>query len=79
MESKHIWIITNDKGGFIKACETREIALSEMREWRNSCEKVGIFADVSGVDSVYYERISFEVTHRDGTVHKMQARKTVLY
>ena len=79
MESKYIWVITNDKDGFIKACATRETALAEMKKWRESCAKVGIFADVTDVDAVYYEHISFEVTHRDGAVHKMKARQTVLY
>ena len=79
MENNYIWVITNNEGGFIKACATREIALSEMENWRNSCARVGIFADVSKIDAVYYEHISFEVTHRDGTVKKMNARRTILY
>ena len=79
METNYIWVLTNDNGGFIKACATRENALAEMEKWRNSCERVGIFANVSKVDAVYFENISFEVTHRDGTVKKMTARKTILY
>ena len=79
MELNYIWVITNNKGEFIKACATRENALIEMENWRNSCERVGIFANVSKVDAVYYEHISFEVTDRDGTVKKMNARRTVLY
>lgn len=79
METNYIWVLTNDNGGFIKACATRETALSEMKNWRESCARVGIFADVTKVDAVYCDRISFEVTHRDGTVRKMNARKTILY
>lgn len=79
MEHNYIWVITNDKDEFLKACATRENALAEMKKWRNSCERVGLFANVSKVDSVYFERISFEVTHRDGTVRKMNARRIILY
>ena len=78
METNYIWVLTNNDGGFIKACATRETALAEMKKWRESCARVGIFADVTEVDAVYYEHISFEVTHRDGTVKKMNARQTVL-
>lgn len=79
MEHNYIWVITNNEGNFIKACATRENVLAEMEKWRNSCERVGLFANVSKVDSVYFEHISFEVTHRDGTVKKMNARRTILY
>lgn len=79
METNYIWVLTNDNGGFIKACATRENALAEMEKWRNSCERFGIFANVSKVDAFYFENISFEVTQRDGTVKKMTARKTILY
>ena len=78
MEHNYIWVITNNKGEFIKACATRENALAEMEKWRNSCERAGIFANVSKVDSVYFEHISFDVTHRDGTVNKMNARRTIV-
>lgn len=79
MEHNYIWVITNGKGKFVKACATRENALAEMERWRNSCELVRIFANVTKVDSVDFEHISFEVTHRDGEVHKMNARRTILY
>lgn len=79
MENNYIWVITNSKGEFIKACATREKAIAEMEEWRNNLERVGIFANVSKVDYVYFEHISFNVTHRDGTVNKMNARRTILY
>lgn len=76
---KTIWVLTNDKGEFIKACAARETALSQMKKWRESCARIGIFAEVTEVDAVFAEYISFEVTHRDGSVHKMNARQTVLY
>lgn len=79
MEQDYIWIITNHNGEFIKACATRENALAEMEKWRNSCERIGLYANVSKVDAVYYEHISFKVTHRDGKVKKMHARRTILY
>ena len=79
MENNFIWVLTNNEGVFIKACATRENAVVEMEKWRNNCERIGIFANVSKVDAFYYEQISFEVTHRDGTVWKMEARRTTLY
>ena len=78
METNYIWVLTNGKGGFIKACATREAAKKEMEEWRENFIKLGL-VDVSKLDAVYYEHISFKVTDRNGNVSKMNARRTVLY
>ena len=79
MEQNYIWVLTNNKGEFIKACATRESAVAEMEKWRNNCEHAGIFANVSKVDAVYYGHISFDLTHLDGTVNRMSAHRTILY
>lgn len=76
---EHIWIITNSKGEFIKACANRENAKTEMENWRNGFEKAGIFESVSKLDAVYCDHITFDVTHRDGTIHRMTAREQLVY
>lgn len=79
MESKYIWVLTNGDGRFIKACETRETAKKEMEQWRESFIKIGLFAEISKLDAVYSDHISFKVTARYGQVKEMNARKTILY
>ena len=79
MEHNNIWVLTNGKGEFVKACATRESAKQEMENWRENCIKVGIFKEISRLDAVYYDRISFKVTDRDGKVNEMVARNTILY
>lgn len=79
METNYIWVLTNGKGGFVKACATRESAKKEMEEWRENCIKVGIFKEISRLDAVYCDRILFKVTDRDGKINEMVARQTILY
>ena len=77
--NKTIWIITNHKGEFIKAIETREDALEEMKKWRDGCEKVGLFQEVSKVDAVYCDRITFTIFDRAGEERTCRAKETILY
>ena len=79
MEKNYIWVISNNDGRFIKACATRETAKMEMEEWRKNFIKAEIFLNVSELDAVYYDRITFKVTGRDGKVETMSARQTILY
>lgn len=79
MKENYIWVLTSSKGEFIKACATREVAIREMKKWRENFVSTGIFAEVSKVDTVYYDHISFKVTERDGKVREMFARcKTLI-
>lgn len=78
METNHIWVLTSGNGGFIKACATRETAKKEMEEWRENFIKIGL-VNVSKLDAVYCDRISFKVTDRNGKISEMTARETILY
>jgi len=78
MEQNYIWVLTNGNGGFIKACANRETAKKEMEEWRENFIKIGL-CDVSELDAVYYDNISFKITDRNGKVQEMNARRTMLY
>ena len=73
-----IWVLTNSEGYFINAYETREKALEVITAYRNNLERSGIFAHVSKVDAVYYERITFTATDREGKQRGMRVTKTVL-
>ena len=75
---KTIWVMKNAKGEFLRAYETREKALAAMKEWRDNMEHSGLFQEVSRIDSVYSNEISFKVTMRDGKVNKQVARETIL-
>lgn len=79
METNYIWVLTNNDGRFIKACATRETAKKEMENWRENFVKAGIFKEISNLDAVYYDTISFKVTDRDGKIREMNARRTILY
>ena len=79
METKHIWVITNNNGQFIKAVETRETAKKMMEEWRESYVKVGLFGEISKLDAVYSYKIEFIVTFRDGKKGVFTAKETVLF
>lgn len=79
METNNIWVLINNRGEFIKACATRETAKNEMEMWRENFVKVGIFKEISTLDAVYSDRISFKVTDRDGKVVEMVARETKLF
>ena len=78
METSYIWILTNGKGGFVKACSTRKAAEEAMKEWRENFIKLGL-VEVSKLDAVYYEHISFKVTDRSGNISVMNARREVIY
>ena len=78
MEKNYIWVLTNGKGQFIKACATRETAKKEMENWRENLIKIGLFEEISRLDAVYCDKISFKVTDRDGKVQEISARETIL-
>lgn len=78
METNYIWVLTNGNGGFVKACANRATAKKEMEEWRENFIKIGL-VNVSKLDAVYYDHISFKVTDKNGKVQEMTARQTVLY
>ena len=73
-----IWILTNETGHFIEACETRETAILEMRKWRGNFVKCGLFQEVEEVDTSYYSRITFRVTDRRGKIREMAAREVAV-
>ena len=79
MERNYIWILTNNDGRFIRAVATRESAKAEMEMWRENFIKIGLFEQVSRLDAVYEDRISFKVTDRNGKESECVARKTILY
>lgn len=76
---KKIWVIRNSKNNFIRACETREKALAEMKAWRDNMANSGLFPNVSEISTAWCDEISFTVTMRDGEVKKNTARETILY
>lgn len=76
---KKIWVIMNSKGCFIRACETREKALSEMKAWRDNMANSGLFPNVSEIETVWCDEISFAVTGNDGEIRKNAAREVILY
>ena len=76
---KTIWVMMNAKGEFIRAYETRENALADMKAWRNNMAESGLFPKVSEISTVWCDEISFKVTMRDGQVKKNVARETIIY
>jgi len=76
---KEVWIITNSNGVFLRAYDSREKALDYMKMWRENMIHSGMFGEISRIDAVYYDVITFDVTMRDGTQKRQTARKHILY
>ena len=76
---ERIWVLTNHKHEFLRTCKTREIALKHMRAWRDNMLKSEMFAEVSKVDALYAEQITFNVLTREGKTMTMKAREEILY
>lgn len=79
MDNNYIWVLTNNNGVFIKACSTRETAKKEMENWRENFVKAELWKEVSNLDAVYFDKISFKVTAYNGKVAEMTARRVVLF
>lgn len=73
-----IWILTNKNNEFVKACSTREIAKAEMGRWRDNIIKIGVFHEVSSLDAVFADVITFNATDRNGKKYVMYARETTV-
>ncbi len=74
----NIWILTNGEREFVKACSTREIAKAEMERWRENIIKSELFQEVSKLDAVYAEVITFKATAIGGKEYEFYARETIL-
>lgn len=78
-EISKVWIITNHKGEFLQVCATRNSAINLMAAWRENIERSGLFAEVSKIDDVYCDRITFDIKYRSGEIHTQTARETILF
>ena len=74
---KKIWILTSNRE-FVKVCSTREIAKAEMEHWRENIIKSSMYPQVSKLDAVYAEVISFESVAFNGKKYVMTARETII-
>lgn len=78
MEITKIWVLLNHKGEFVKACSTREKALEAMKAWRENFIKIAPLVEVSKIDAVYEDRITFKVTGSATAPQTFIAKSVVL-
>lgn len=78
MEITKIWVLLNYKDEFVKAYSTRAKALEAMKAWRENIIKIAPLAEVSEIDAVYEDYITFKVTSKTINSQTFIAKSVVL-